>query len=137
MIDAHLASDLLDECRSVMIGQLLPALPAHLHYEARMIASAMSRVSRQIAHSRRAAAIEMEAIDALLAGRTAAQPLASQPPDRALEDGLDSLRTTLCGALRDGHFDARLDNPGDLLRLRNIVHARLLVTNPKLISEAS
>lgn len=137
MIDGHLASDLLDECRTVMVEQLLPALPANLHYEARMIASALSRVSRQITQSRRAAAIEMEEIDALLAGRTAAPAVANQTPDRTLEDRLDALRTTLCRAVRNGQFDARLDNPGDILKLRKMVHAKLLVTNPKLISEAS
>lgn len=137
MIDGHGASDLLDECRTVLIAQLLPALPASLHYEARMIASAMARVSRQIAHSRRAAAIEMEEIDALLAGRTVSETPAAPTADRTLEDGLSSLRATLCRAIREGQFDARLDNPGDVLRLRGIVHARLLVTNPKLMSEAS
>lgn len=137
MIDAYLASDLLDECRMVMVEQLLPALPANLHYEARMIASALSRVARQITQSRRAAAIEMEEIDALLAGRTEPRAVANQAPDRSLEDGLDALRATLCRAVREGQFDARLENPGDILRLRNMVHAKLLVTNPKLISEAS
>jgi Domain of unknown function (DUF6285) len=137
MIESLTAADLLDECRRVMMEDLLPMLPDERRYEARMIGSALARVSRQITQSRRAAASEIDAIDALLGVQATTGAVAPSNPDRVLEERLDSTRSELCHALREGRFDTRLDNPGDLLRLREIVHAKLRVTNPKLIDEAS
>jgi hypothetical protein len=138
MIDATIAADLLDECHAVLTRELIAALPAEKRYEARMIASAVARVSRQIKSSRHSAACELEAMDRL-SGDDCAASLAGPAlsPDRALEERLASARARLVDDLRTGKFDARLDNPGDLLRLREIVHAKLEVTNPKLITEGS
>jgi hypothetical protein len=139
MIDGFVAADLLDECHAVLTRELIAALPAGKRYEARMIASAIARVSRQIKSSRRAAASELEALEQLAgdAPAHAESKDAALSPDRALEDRLAAARARLTDDIRAGRLDARLDNPGDLLRLREMVHARLQVTNPKLITEAS
>lgn len=46
--DAH---DLLLTARESLLQRLLPALPAHLHYEARMLASALAIALREQAPS--------------------------------------------------------------------------------------
>jgi hypothetical protein len=138
MIDGVIAADLLDECHAVLTRELIAALPAEKRYEARMIASAVARVSRQIKTSRHSAACELEAIDRLSGDDIApAANSATRSPDRAMEERLASARARLVDDIRAGKLDARLDNPGDLLRLREIVHAKLEVTNPKLITEGS
>jgi Domain of unknown function (DUF6285) len=140
MIDSVIAADLLDECHTVLTRELIALLPADRRYEARMIASAVARVSRQIKVSRRTAATEIEAIEHLAGnGQGASQTTRNIPPepDRVLETQLATARARLCDDVRAGQLDARLDNPGDLLWLREIVHAKLQVTNPKLIAEAS
>lgn len=143
MIDSAAAADLLDECHAVLTRELIPLLPADRRYEARMIAGAIARVSRQITRSCRAATTEIEAIEQLTGER---QPVSANgeastglqaPPDTLLEAHLAAARVRLCEAVRAGQFDDRLDNRDDLLRLREIAHARLQITNPKLISQGS
>jgi hypothetical protein len=137
MIDGAVAADLLDECHAVLTRELIAALPAEKRYEARMIASAVARVARQIRESRHAAVTELEALDLLSSDDGAGTAhTAALPPDRALEERLANARTRVADDIRAGRLDTRLDNPGDLLRLREIVHAKLAVTNPKLITEA-
>lgn len=46
MLEQPDAADLLNTAREALLGKLLPALPAHLHYEARMIANAMAIAAR-------------------------------------------------------------------------------------------
>ncbi|HFH3285639.1 DUF6285 domain-containing protein [Pseudomonas aeruginosa] len=41
------AAELLHTAREVLLGQLLPALPETLHYQARMIANAMAIAARE------------------------------------------------------------------------------------------
>lgn len=49
MLEAPDAADLLATAREALLQKLLPALPAHLHYEARMAANAMAIAAREIA----------------------------------------------------------------------------------------
>jgi hypothetical protein len=42
MLEQPDAADLLATARAALLDKLLPALPTHLHYEARMIANAMA-----------------------------------------------------------------------------------------------
>lgn len=49
MLEAPDAADLLATAREALLQKLLPALPAHLHYEARMAANAIAIASRAIA----------------------------------------------------------------------------------------
>jgi hypothetical protein len=137
MIDGTIAADLLDECHAVLTRELIAALPPERRYEARMIASAVARVSRQIKASRHAAVSELDALNRLANDEAAPLPPSVVSPDRALEERLAAARARLADDIRAGRLDARLDNPGDLLSLREIVHAKLEVTNPKLITEAS
>ena len=46
MLEQPDARDLLATARAALLEKLLPALPAHLHYEARMIANAMAIAAR-------------------------------------------------------------------------------------------
>ncbi|MEI6162171.1 MAG: DUF6285 domain-containing protein [Roseococcus sp.] len=49
MLEQPDAADLLATARTALLDKLLPALPAHLHYEARMIANAMAIAGRATA----------------------------------------------------------------------------------------
>jgi hypothetical protein len=46
MLEQPDAADLLATARAALLEKLLPALPAHLHYEARMVANAMAIAGR-------------------------------------------------------------------------------------------
>jgi hypothetical protein len=46
MLEQPDAADLLATARAALLEKLLPALPAHLHYEARMVANAMAIAAR-------------------------------------------------------------------------------------------
>lgn len=46
MLEEPDAADLLATARAALLEKLLPALPAHLHYEARMVANAMAIAAR-------------------------------------------------------------------------------------------
>jgi len=46
MLEQPDATDLLNTARDSLLQKLLPTLPAHLHYEARMIANAMAIAAR-------------------------------------------------------------------------------------------
>ena len=47
MLEQPQAANLLETARETLLNKLLPALPAHLHYEARMIANAMAIAARE------------------------------------------------------------------------------------------
>lgn len=79
------AADLLQTARAALLEKLLPALPAELHYKARMIANALA-----------------------IAARESAAPVSPQAPDerrlaaaiRAGEHDLGSARTSLLALTR-------------------------------------
>ncbi|WP_424811948.1 DUF6285 domain-containing protein [Roseococcus sp. YIM B11640] len=56
MLEAPDAADLLATARASLLEKLLPALPPHLHYEARMAANALAIAGRAIGAD--AAAVE-------------------------------------------------------------------------------
>lgn len=67
MLEAPDAADLLATARDSLLQKLLPALPPHLHYEARMAANALAIASRAMV----AEAAPVEARLAALAGDAA------------------------------------------------------------------
>src|SRR5574337_1296851 len=99
------ARDLLATARELLLKQLLPALPASLHYEARMIASAMAMALR-----------EME----LAAACTQAEAQALARVARNIRQGLYDER----GAARERLLDA----------LRVITREQLQISNPKVVA---
>jgi hypothetical protein len=60
MLEQPDAADLLATARAALLEKLLPALPAHLHYEARMVANAMAIAAR-------AGTVEPRALEARIA----------------------------------------------------------------------
>ena len=60
MLEQPQAANLLETAREALLNKLLPALPAHLHYEARMIANAMAIAAR-------ASGVEAASLEARLA----------------------------------------------------------------------
>ncbi|WP_236238229.1 MULTISPECIES: DUF6285 domain-containing protein [Pseudomonas] len=114
--DAH---DLLLTARDAVLQQLLPALPAHLHYEARMVASALLIASRELAQGAACADTERQALGDLLQGQAT--------PEQA--------RSELARRIRQGAYDA----PGEarerlLAALRRINRAQLCISNPKVLA---
>jgi len=112
------AQDLLLTARDAVLKQLLPALPAHLHYEARMVASALLIASREAAQGVACADIERQAMAGLL------QDQAS--PEQA--------RSELAQRIRQGAYDHAGEPRARLLAaLRAINRAQLSISNPKAL----
>lgn len=112
MLERPDAPDLLATARQSLLNTLLPVLPAHLHYEARMAANALAIAGRAIAADTAAADA---ALAALLPGD--AQPLA-----------------TLSRRIRAGEFAPGTARHADARSLLvAMTRARCAVSNPKAL----
>jgi hypothetical protein len=112
MLEPPDAADLLATARAAVLEKLLPALPAALHYEARMVANALAIAARAGAADTRAAE---GALAALLPG--AAAPLAS-----------------LAAGIRAGHYAP--GTPGQTAAretLEALTRARCAVSAPRAL----
>ncbi|MBY0335523.1 MAG: hypothetical protein K2X11_02865 [Acetobacteraceae bacterium] len=99
--------ELLAAARRLLLDRLLPALPAHLHYEARMIANAMAIAARS-------AEVPAAALRALA-------------PDEAL----------LCSAIRAGRFaPGKPRHEEARAALLALARARCAVSAPKALDRA-
>jgi len=117
------AQDLLVTARDTLLKHLLPALPAPLHYEARMVASAMQIASRELAQAAACADIERQAMAGLLAlhGEVPATP--------------EQARALLARQIRQGAYDQAGEARASLLSaLRAINRAQLGISNPKVLT---
>ena len=121
------AIELIETARDVLLEQLLPALPESLHYECRMIASAMAMACREIELAPMAEQVEEQRLAQVLGIRSLASP------------GPQDARVSLSQSIRRGKYD----QPGDcrdtvLSALTKITRARLSISNPKaLVDEQS
>lgn len=119
------ATELLATARSLLLGELLPALPASFVYDCRMIASAIAIAAREIERGDRAAELECEALAQVLEPRGLA----------GLTRG-DAL-ALLAQFIRQGIFDQPGDEQARLLdALAVITRARLGISNPKVLDNA-
>jgi len=116
------ARDLLATARETLLAQLLPALPAQLHYEGRMIASAMLIASRELAQSAACADLERQALAGLLALHDEAAASAKQA------------RAQLARLIRQGAYDSHAARTRLLEALRAINRAQLSISNPKVLA---
>jgi hypothetical protein len=129
------ASDLLLIARQSLMATVLPALPEHLRYQARMVASAMA-----IAHRELTLPSEAHGLGVLLR-RALHSASGTLSPSDTLEDGADFTAADLLRLsmhIRAGEYD----QPGEaqqalLAFLREITRARLAVTDPKLLQGAT
>ena len=106
--------DLLEVTRSVLRGELLPALPPERRYQGAMIDNALAIATRELRQGAAGREAERAALRALLG--------ASVSP-------LDELRRRLCREIRADAWDK-----GQATELRPILHAavrnRLAICNP-------
>lgn len=119
------ALELLTTARALLLEELLPALPASLTYECRMIASALAIAAREIKHANRVARIEGEALARVL-----------EPSGLA---GLtqEDASALLVQFIRQGVFDRSGTEQDRLLEaLAAVTHARLTISNPKVLNDA-
>lgn len=112
------APGLLLTARQLLLDELLPALPRELHYQARMIASAMVIAARDQQQSNRCADEERQHLQAFL--------------DDASDAELSALRKQLAGDIRRGQFD---QHPQLNQGLRQINRSQLLINNPKAVRD--
>lgn len=112
------APDLLMTARQLLLDELLPALPRDLHYQARMIANAMSIAARDQQQGSSCAAEEAEQLTALL-----------ERPDSG---DLQELRKELASSIRTGRFD---QHPRLLQQLLQINQRQLAINNPKAVRD--
>ncbi|MNF33594.1 hypothetical protein D3C85_831140 [compost metagenome] len=118
------AIELLNTARDMLLKQLLPALPQALHYECRMVASAMAMAGREIERGARAGQVE----DRALAEVLGLQGLAGLTAEDA--------RALLGQFVRQGIFDQPGKGRDALLQaLAEITRARLSISNPKVVND--
>jgi hypothetical protein len=116
------AMELMQTARDVLLQQLMPALPEHLRYECRMIASAMAMTCREIDLGPRAEWVEEQRLADVLG----IPNLAGLKPH--------DMRALLCQFIRQGLYDRTGDANDTLLgALMEITRANLAVSNPKLV----
>lgn len=114
------ARDLLVTARDTLLTHLLPPLPKGLHYQGRMVASAMLIASRELAQAADCAEVECQALAALLTQHGQAAT------------GLEQARALLAWRIRQGAYD---QDPTRLLAaLRAINRAQLSISNPKVLA---
>ncbi|MDR0277817.1 MAG: DUF6285 domain-containing protein [Paucimonas sp.] len=119
------ARELLSTSRELLLDRLLAALPAHLHYDARMIASAMAIAGREIDQGERCAQLETDELGRLLASRGLAGLTAGDA------------RALLAQFIRQGLYDQPDEQQRALLAaLGAITRSRLAVSNPKVLAHA-
>ena len=118
MSDRPPADELLAIARDMVLQELLPALPAHAHYEARMVANAMAIARRE--H---------------LAGDVDAEIRAFVAAPEGLADASGrAWAEVLVAAIRAGAFD--VDRHLEARLVEVLVHwtgARLAISNPRLL----
>ncbi|WP_271408030.1 DUF6285 domain-containing protein [Pseudomonas sp. Q1-7] len=119
------ATELLATARGLLLEKLLPALPASLAYDCRMVASAMAIAAREIERGDRAADLECEALAQVLEPRGLA--------GITRDDGL----ALLAQFIREGVFDQPGGEQTRLLdALAVITRAQLGISNPKVLNDA-
>ena len=112
------APDLLLTARQLLLDELLPALPLDLHYQARMIASAMIMAARDQQQGSQCATEERQQLQTLL--------------DASSTTDLHLLRKQLAGAIRQGQFDHQ---PQLHQSLRQINRRQLAINNHKAVRD--
>ncbi|PRB84094.1 DUF6285 domain-containing protein [Pseudomonas sp. MYb185] len=112
------APDLLVTARQLLLDELLPALPRELHYQARMIASAMITAARDQQLGESCATQERQQLQALL--------------DGADNTELPALRRQLAAAIRLGQLD---HHPQLHQSLRQINRSQLAINNPRAVRD--
>lgn len=118
------ATQLMQTAREVLLKQLMPALPEHLHYECRMIASAMAMTCREIDLGPSAEWVEEQRLADVLGIHS----LAGLTPQDA--------RALLSQFIRQGLYDRTGDaNETLLAALMDITRANLAVSNPKVVAD--
>lgn len=119
------ARELLSTSRELLLERLLGALPAHLHYECRMIASALAIAMREIEQGEHCAQLEERELSRLLA----AHGLAGLTADDA--------RALLAQFIRQGLYDQPDAQQRALLAALDAINcSRLAVSNPKVVAHA-
>lgn len=117
------ANELLMTARHVLMSRVFPAVPEELHYEIRMIASAMGIAAREARKGGLVDGMERELLAGIVGERYADQRLAD-------------LRTTVAADIRQGRFD----EPGvQRERLKAVLLETTLnalsVSNPKVLRQ--
>lgn len=117
------ARDLLAIARELLLGQLLPVLPASLHYEARMIGNAMAIAAREMAQGAACVQTEAQALADVLDIHGQA------------EANLAQARAQIVRNIRQGLYDQRGPARERLLdALLAITREQLRISNPKVVA---
>lgn len=130
MQDRPTFDELLAAVEHFLDTEIVPSVPGSRGFHARVSANAIRMVRRELELEDEQLAAEWQGLDALLG----AEPL---PPDRAgLRTELQRRNSLLCERIREGEADEG-DFHGEVIsHVRAVVAAKLLVTNPDLLSRS-
>lgn len=116
------AQELLVTARELLLKSLLPALPVSLHYDLRMIASAMAMAGREVELGAQEQSFEEQALARLLSIHGLAVTT------------LTEAQILLSRAIRQGLYDQPGGREAMLSELFHVTQYKLRISNPKVIS---
>lgn len=132
MTDLPHARDLLAMARSALLDELLPALPARMHYQARMAANAIAIAAREIELAGVLRQQEWEALMNVLEPAAGTRPQSPRLAPGAIE--INRARRKLSNAIRDGLFDHGGQRQQQLIEmLEQIIRGKLAIDNPRAL----
>lgn len=125
MHDRPTADELLAALESWLSEQLMPSVQGAAQYNARVAANVVRTVRRELQHEERQIDEEWRGLDHILGAQ-------ERPPTLfATKEALRVRNTELSERIRNGDADAGRMRELVLAHLRDVVHAKLEVANPR------
>jgi hypothetical protein len=125
MHDRPTVDELLRAVEILIDEQLIPALDGSRQYNARVAANVIRTVRRELQLDESQLDAEWQGLDALLG------PLQRPPTLAATKQALVERNRDLCDRIREGDADAGRFRDLAFAHVRDVVHAKLEVSNPK------
>lgn len=130
MSDQPAAAGLLDMALKTFKEDILPNVAPEKRYSALMIANALSIAGRELTELEDQALTILKSLQTLLG-----EEKQTDVEGRMLYQRIDALEHKLCDEIAQGKYD---DNRNDLMAcLKTLVHARLAISNPKILATSS
>lgn len=129
MHDRPTADELLHAVELLLDEQLIPTLDGARQYNARVAANVIRTVRRELRHDERQIDAEWQGLDIVLG------PQQRPPTIAATKQALIERNRDLCDRIRDGDADSGRFRDLTLAHVRDVVHGKLEVSNPKWLED--
>jgi Domain of unknown function (DUF6285) len=130
MQDRPSYDELLAAIEYFLDTEIVPNVPGARGFHARVAANAIRIIRRELEHEDEQLAAEWAGLDGLLGEVPRPEGLA------ALRTALRERNEALCAAIRDGSAEEGVLGRGVFAHVRATIRAKLLVTNPDLLTRS-